>query len=85
MNAALDKGPLLAARILAGEIPPADWPVFTAEEWRAEAQGARDTGDYSELLWMLDHEAECDREEERSRRAEYSGVSPMRRSWMASA
>ena len=71
----------MAERILAGEIPCADWPVFTADQWRDEAQAVLDTGDDSELRWMIDHQEEADREEERLRRAEYSGTAPSRRSW----
>ena len=83
MSAPINSGQLLAARILAGEMPGHDyWPEFTPDEWRREAQGALDTGDFTELLSMVAQQDEADREETALRHAEYSGRSPMRRSWM---
>ena len=83
MNAPASNGQLLAARILAGEIPGHDyWPEFTPDEWRAEAEAAIECDDYTELLAMVAQQDEADREETALRHAEYSGVSPSRRSWM---
>ena len=65
MSAPITSGQLLAARILAGEMPKADHPQFTADEWKREAQASLDTGDFTELLWMLDYEREVDEFRER--------------------
>ena len=83
MSAPIPNGQLLAARILAGEMPGHDyWPEFTPDEWRAEAEAAIECDDYTELLSMVAQQDEADREETALRHAEYSGRSSMRRSWM---
>ena len=80
MSAPIPNGQLLAARILAGEIPGHDyWPEFTPDEWRAEAEAAIECDDYTELLAMVAQQDEADREETALRHAEYSGVSLIRR------
>lgn len=79
------KGIALANDILSGNLPKVDHELFTDSEWKHAAQMAVDCDDYSELLAMYDEEQQHSLEEEAERRAEYSGRSPMRRSWMECA
>ncbi|GEM_PF-4938173 len=71
----------LARSILAGDLPKADYPIFTRQQWMDEAQGALDTGDTTELRWMIDQQDEADREEHRLAVLAYRGVHPRKRSW----
>ena len=84
MNApvTITDGQLLAAAILNGNMPKADWPIYTPAEWLDEARNAIAENDYDTLLAMVDEQDEADREEEALRRAEYSGTAPSRRSWL---
>ena len=71
-----------AHRILAGDLPKADYPIFTRQQCMDESQGALATGDTTELRWMIDQQEEADREEHRLAVLAYRGVHPRRRSWM---
>lgn len=81
-TARMFRNPTLAESILAGDIPHADWPIFTAQEWEREAQSAIDWDDDTDLLAMIAEQEQADLEEEAARRAEYSGKAPNRRSWL---
>lgn len=66
------RGIALANAILAGDLPLADYPLFTARDWHWAAQGAIDANDYAELLAMRDEQDEHDREETRERSLAYA-------------
>ncbi|HCT35102.1 MAG TPA: hypothetical protein DF966_18300 [Sulfitobacter sp.] len=50
----------LAARILAGDIPSADYPLYSDQAWTNAADMALDCEDESELEWMLDNQRQHD-------------------------
>ena len=65
--------PSLAERILAGDMPQADYPIWTAQQWRDEAQMALDCEDEDELYSMLAMQREEDAKRNRSAIDAYFG------------
>lgn len=57
------KGIALANDIMAGKLPVADYPIFTASEWRLAADQALVDDHYDCLLAMVAEQEEEDREE----------------------
>lgn len=68
--------------ILSGDLPKADYPLFTRQRWIDEAQAAIDTGDDAELREMIERQDAFDSQHHAAAMRAYYDVDPRRRNWM---